>query len=208
MFMRTPRLRRWAGGYAPLFLLCILSLASAAEAPENSYLTGQLLVATPEMPDPRFFQTVIYMVRHDQNSAMGLVINKPIAKGPIADLLKSMGKESEGAKGEIILHYGGPVEPERGVILHSDDSVLDSTTILQNGIALTGDVELLRALSLGKGPRRSRFIMGYAGWGPGQLEAEIKAGAWFSIPAEEELIFGKDAERKWERAMDKRKIGL
>lgn len=148
------------------------------------------------------------MVRHDRNGAMGLVINKPMAKGPIADLLQSLGAASEGATGEIILHYGGPVEADRGLVLHSDDYILDTTTVIQDGIAITGDVELLRMIGRGKGPRQSLLIMGYAGWAPGQLEGEIAAGHWFSIPADKELIFGEDADSKWDRAMDKRRIGL
>jgi putative transcriptional regulator len=200
----------WRRATAPVLLLlaCILGLPPPVSPADNSYLTGQLLVAAPEMSDPRFFQAVIYIVRHDEKGAMGLVINKPIAKGPIADLLKSLGKDSDGAKGEIILHYGGPVEPDKGLILHSDDYVLDSTTIVENGIAVTGDIELLRTISLGKGPRQRLLMLGHAGWAPGQLEAEIKAGAWFSIPAERALLFGEDAANKWERAMDKRKIDL
>jgi putative transcriptional regulator len=191
---------------ALLFLISILCPVDAALGAEN--FTGQLLVAAPEMSDPRFFQAVIYMVRNDENGAMGLVINKPIARGPIADLLKSFGRETEESKGDITLHYGGPVESSKGFILHSDDFRLDSTVRVRDGIALTGDVEVLRALSAGKGPRRSLLVLGYAGWAPGQLEAEIKTGAWFLIPAEEEFIFGSESESKWDRALDKRKIKL
>jgi putative transcriptional regulator len=181
---------------------------SLCAAEEERFLTGQLLVATPEMPDPRFAETVLYMIKHDEHGAVGLVVNRPVAKGPIADVLKSLGVETEGAGGEITLHYGGPVEPGKGFILHSDDYVLDSTTKIKDGIAVTTDPELLRALSLGKGPRRTLLALGYAGWAPGQLEAEIKANGWFSIPADAELIFGADAEKKWERAMERRRIKL
>ncbi|TMA11861.1 MAG: YqgE/AlgH family protein [Deltaproteobacteria bacterium] len=208
VFLRVQKQLGWVSAPVVLLLACILGSPHLVSPADNPYLTGQLLVATPEMSDPRFFQAVIYMVRHDKNGAMGLVINKPIAKGPIADLLKSLGKDSDGAKGEIILHYGGPVEPDKGLILHSDDYVLDSTTIVENGIAVTGDVELLRTISLGKGPRERLVMLGHAGWAAGQLEAEIKAGAWFSIAAERALLFGEDAQSKWEHAMDKRKIGL
>ncbi|MGH9196598.1 MAG: YqgE/AlgH family protein [Acidimicrobiia bacterium] len=205
-FTPVCRFRKWTGGAALLLLNCIIGSVSIAAAAEN--LTGQLLVATPQMSDSRFSQAVIYMVRHDQNGAMGLVVNRPIARGPIADLLKSLGVDTAEAKGEITLHYGGPVEPDKGLMLHGDDYRLDSTIMVRDGIALTGDVELLRAISLGKGPRRNLLVMGHAGWAPSQLEAEIETGVWFSIPAEEELIFGKDSENKWDKAMDKRKINL
>lgn len=177
-------------------------------AEQNRYLAGQLLVATPEMGDPRFVETVIYMVKHDQHGAMGLIINRPLAKGPIADLLKALGADSEGAQGEIILHYGGPVEPEDAFILHSDDQLMDTTKVVGEGIAFTADLELLRAIALGKGPKRNLFILGYAGWATGQLEAEIEANGWFTIPADKELIFGPNPETKWNRALDRRKIPL
>ncbi len=190
-----------------LFLPHASQYRSFADDP-NRFLTGQLLVATPEMGDPRFMETVIYMVRHDHHGAMGLIINRPIAKGPIADLLKGLGADSEGAQGEIILHYGGPVEPEDAFILHSDDQLMDTSKVVGEGIAFTADIELLKAIALGKGPKRSLFILGYAGWAPGQLEAEIRANGWFTIPADKELIFGPDWESKWSRALDRRKIPL
>lgn len=191
-------------------LVCLLTVAPGrtAGADQSRYLTGQLLVATPEMADPNFVQTVIFMVNHDEDGAMGLVVNRPMAKGPIKDLLASLGMDTQGASGEIILHYGGPVAPARGLVLHSDDYVLGSTTVVEKGIALTSDAEMLRAIAQGKGPRRRLFALGYAGWAPGQLEAEINAKAWFTIPAEVDLIFGSPPESKWERALEKRKIEL
>lgn len=172
------------------------------------YLTGQLLVATPDMRDPRFVETVIYMVKHGSEGAMGIVINRPIAKGPLEELLKGMGVESKGAKGEIVLHYGGPVSPEAGFILHSDDVLLESSTRVKDGIAVTSDAKLIDAISRGKGPRQSLFAFGYAGWAPGQLEAELKADAWFVVAGDKGFIFGKDAEKKWRQAIDKRQIPL
>ena len=177
-----------------------------AVAQEHQYLTGQFLVATPEMGDPRFVQSVIYMISHDQDGAMGLVINRPVAQGPLSDLLKALGREGEAAKGTVTVHYGGPVEPERLFVLHSSNYVGKETTVLGNGLAVSADVEILQAIARGKGPRQSLFIFGYAGWAPGQLEAEIKANAWFSIPAEPSLIFDGDVESKWDRAAAKRKI--
>ncbi len=208
--MKVLKFLGWAT--AVVGLLLVGKAATSPQGPlgadEDQYLTGQLLVATPEMSDPRFVQTVIYIIKHDPSGAMGLVVNRPIAKGSIADLLESLEVESEGAKGEIIVHYGGPVELKQGFILHTDDYIGDGTRVVRDGIAVTTTVELLRALSLGKGPRQSLFVFGYAGWAPGQLEAEIKANAWFSISAEKDLIFGADEEKKWRRAMDKRKIKL
>lgn len=185
---------------AALLLVCAIVIASQqpAASQEAQYLTGRLLVATTEIGDPRFAQTVTYMISHNENGAMGLVINRPLAKGPISDLLKGIGVESEGASGEIILHYGGPVEPGKGSVLHSSDYVGEDTTVVGDGFAVTAGVEILRAIAQGKGPRRSLLALGYAGWAPGQLEAEIRAKAWFSIAAEEALIFDGDADTKWD----------
>lgn len=175
-------------------------------AQEPQYLTGQFLVATPEMGDPRFVETVIYMVEHDETGAMGLVINRPLLKGPISDLVKGLGIEDKTAKGEIVLHYGGPVETQKAFVLHSNDYAGKGTKRLGGGISVTGDVEIVRDIAQGKGPGRSIFAIGYAGWAPGQLEAEIKANGWFVIPADEKLIFDGDPATKWDRTMARRKI--
>lgn len=175
-------------------------------AQEGRTLAGQLLVATPEMGDPNFSHTVIYMVEHDEKGAMGLVVNRPLARGPIADLLKGLHAESKEVQGEIIIHYGGPVQPGKGFVLHSDDYISNSTLVGSSGISVTTQVEIVQAIGRGHGPKKSVFLLGYAGWAPGQLEAEIEAGGWFSIPLEESLIFEGDPATKWERALAKRKI--
>jgi putative transcriptional regulator len=196
--------------FVTIFLLCALSIlpvvTEAAEQSDN--LTGQLLVATPEMRDPRFAETVIYMVWHNEEGAFGLVINRPLAKGPLEDLLKGFGIDKPEAQGEIILHYGGPVSPRAGFILNIDDVLLADSTKVANGIAMTADARLLEAMSGGKGPRQSLFMLGYAGWARGQLEGELMAGSWFVVSSDPALIFGKDADRKWQQAIDKRKIPL
>jgi putative transcriptional regulator len=190
-------------------IFALLLRSNAAIAAENSdTLTGQLLVASPEMKDPRFVETVIYMVKHSAEGAFGLVINRPVAKGPIEDLLKGFHAEAKGAKGEIIIHYGGPVTPTAGFILHTDDVLLDNSTKVKDGIAVTSDAKLIAEIGRGKGPRQALVIMGYAGWAPGQLETELKAEAWFVVPADKRLIFGKDPEKKWRQALDKRQVPL
>ncbi len=193
---------------AGFFFLCAIAaaLAEPLAAQEPEYLKGQLLVAAPEMGDPRFADTIVYMIEHDENGAMGLVINRPLAKGPIADLLKGLGAEGEETKGEIIIHYGGPVESGKAFVLHSDDYADKGTSVVGGGLAVTTDVEIVRAIGQGKGPRNSIFALGYSGWGPGQLEAELKAGGWFSIPADERLIFDGDPATKWDRALARRKM--
>ncbi|HEU4341428.1 MAG TPA: YqgE/AlgH family protein [Candidatus Binatia bacterium] len=186
----------------------LLAAVNSHTADQDQTLAGKLLVATAEMRDPRFVETVIYLVRHDASGAFGLVINRPLAKGPMEDLLKSFGIESKEAQGEVVIHYGGPVSPREGFVLHSDDVLVDSSIKVSDGIAMTSDPKLMEALSRGKGPRQSLFMLGYAGWAPGQLEAELKANAWFTVEADRALIFGKEAEKKWRQAMDKRQIKL
>ena len=177
-----------------------------AEATE--FTAGQLLVATPEMRDPRFAEAVIYVVKHNGEGAMGLVINRPLAKGPVKDLLQSFGIENEDAKGEIIIHYGGPVSANTGFVLHSDDVMLDDSERVKDGIAMTADAKLIEVMAGGKGPRESLVLFGYAGWAPGQLEGELEAGAWHVVPADKTLVFSKEADKKWQQAMDRRRISL
>jgi putative transcriptional regulator len=170
--------------------------------------TGQFLVATDELRDPRFVRTVVYMVRHEAGGAMGLVVNRPVGETPLADLLDRLGIEGKGVSGEIQVHYGGPVEPGRGFVLHTTDYRIEGTQVVKDGIAITVQPEILEAIAAGTGPRRSLLALGYAGWAPGQLEAEIDAGAWVVVPADEALLFNENYEKKWERAMARRMIQL
>lgn len=193
-------------------LLLVIGVAGAGPsglaAPANRFLAGQLLVASSEMKDPRFAESIIYMVKHDDTGAFGLVVNKPFAKTPFDELLKGFGIDGKGAKGEIVVHYGGPVNRHQGFVLHSDEWVLDSSTKVKDGVAMTADAKMVQALALGKGPRQALLIMGYAGWAAGQLEMELKANSWFAIGADKSLVFGNEPEKKWRRAMDKRQISL
>jgi putative transcriptional regulator len=181
---------------------------AAPAAPGASSLAGQLLVATDELQDPRFVRTVIYMVHHDPGGAMGLVVNRPIGDTSVAELLEGLGIEGNGVKGGVRLHYGGPVEPRRGFVLHTTDYVSESTRVVAGGIAVTVGTEILRAIGTGTGPRLSLVTLGYAGWAPGQLEGEIAAGAWIVVPADEGLVFDQNHEKKWNRAMARRTIQL
>jgi putative transcriptional regulator len=210
-FTQKPRLReglpiRRRALFALLAAAILASRIFAAE--KTDFIAGQLLVATPEMRDPRFVETVIYIVKHNAEGAFGLVINRPLARGPVEDLLKGFGVDNQGAKGEITVHYGGPVSTAQGFVLHSDDVLADNSTKVKDGIAVTSDAELIQAIARGKGPRQSLLMLGYAGWAPGQLEAEIKTNSWYVVPGDRALIFGKDADKKWRQAMDKRHIEL
>ena len=190
-------------------LLGVLIAGHPRRAAEGKrYHIGQLLVATAEMEDPRFAESVIYLVKHDATGAMGLVINKPMAKGSIEDLLKGFGLEGRNSKREIVIHYGGPVGARQGFVLHSDETLLENSAKVANGIAMTADAKMIEAIAAGKGPRQSLFMLGYAGWAPGQLEAELKMNSWIVIPGDKALIFGTNADKKWRQAIDKQQIPL
>ena len=172
------------------------------------YLAGQLLVATPKINDPRFAKTVIYMVRHDKTGALGLIVNRIYGSGPMEEFLKGFDFDATGIGGDIQLHYGGPVAPGAGFILHTADYNGPGTHVVDDRMAMTTERSVLKAISEGLGPRLSLFAFGYAGWEAGQLEGEIKRGDWFSTPADEDLIFGKDQDGKWDRASGKAGLKL
>jgi len=171
-------------------------------------LAGQLLVASPTMGDPHFTRTVIYMVRHTDEGALGVVVNRPIVDVPLARLLRDLGLEPGRAEGTVRVHYGGPVEPARGVVLHTSDYSGPGTVRVTGGFALTTEPSIFNDIAAGGGPRRSLFVLGYAGWASGQLEAEIDAHAWVTAPADEALLFDADYGTKWERAMARQTIRL
>lgn len=172
----------------------------------SGYLQGQLLIAMPTMMDPRFQHTVIYMCAHSSAGAMGLVVNKPMDGISFPDLLQQLGIDSAKLDDRILVHFGGPVEPARGFVLHSTDYMREGTMVIDDGIGLTATVDVLKAIALGQGPRRSLLALGYAGWAPGQLDQEIQANGWLHAAADEDLVFGFEHDSKWPRAI--RKVGF
>ena len=172
----------------------------------DPYISGQLLIAMPGMRDDRFFKTVIYMCAHTEEGAMGLVLNQVMDSLSFPDLLEQLGIDEGNAGESVPIHFGGPVEAGRGFILHSAEYQQDATLEVDDGVALTATVDILKAIARGYGPRQSLLALGYAGWGPGQLDDEIRANGWLQAPADHELIFGGDQETKWERSIAK--IGI
>ncbi|RJF87028.1 YqgE/AlgH family protein [Oleomonas cavernae] len=169
----------------------------------DSSLEGKLLVAMPTMGDPRFARTVIYMCAHSSEGSMGLVLNKRADHITFPELLGQLGIESGATTEHIRVHAGGPVETGRGFVLHSDDYAQSTTMEVGDHVALTATVDILRAIASGAGPRRCLFALGYAGWGPGQLDAEIQANGWLHVDADQDLIFSPDLDSKWGRAIAK-----
>ncbi len=208
-------MRRGALVVAAILLAVGLAVRPAGTASQNGStpprsggLAGQFLVAAEEMGDPRFVRTVILLIRHDATGAMGLIVNRPAGDVPIARLLQGIGLDATGVRGDVRLHYGGPVEPKQGLTLHSPEYTIDGTLRVTGDIAVTGNPEILRAIGAGRGPKRYLVALGYAGWAPGQLEGEMKAGGWIAVPADAALTFDEDGEKKWERAMARRQVVL
>jgi putative transcriptional regulator len=175
-------------------------------ATQPDYLEGRCLIAMPTMGDERFARTLVYMCAHNEDGAMGLVVNKPLEDLSFSDLLTQLGIDQGPVADHIRVHFGGPVETGRGFVLHSDDYSNDGTLPIADGVALTATVDVLRAMAQGSGPRKSLLALGYAGWAPGQLDAEIQHNGWLTCDADEELIFGTNLDRKWNNALGK--IGI
>lgn len=169
----------------------------------SGYLSGQLLIAMPTMQDPRFARSIVFMCAHTPDGAMGLVINRLLGKLTFPELLEQIGIPASRPIENVRVHFGGPVESGRGFVLHSADFRTDGTLVVEGGIALTASVDILKAIAEGRGPRQSLLALGYAGWGPGQLESEIQANGWLNVQADEALVFDGDLDSKWQRAMTK-----
>lgn len=170
------------------------------------YLAGQLIIAMPGMRDPRFEKSVIYMCAHNDDGAMGLVVNRALESLTFPDMLEQLGIDPIGAGAKISVHFGGPVESGRGFVLHSRDYLQEATMVVDHDVAMTATIDILKAIAGGEGPRQSLLALGYAGWGPGQLDTEIKSNGWLHVAADSDLVFGPDQDAKWQRAMDK--IGI
>jgi len=181
---------------------------------KRGYLDGQMLIAMPSMGDDRFARSVIYVCAHSTEGAMGIVVNQPAPHISFADLLVQLEvipaseliQLPRGADGVKVLK-GGPVDTQRGFVLHSSDFFIENSTLpIDEGICLTATLDILKAIARGEGPQSAVLALGYAGWAPGQLENEIQHNGWLHCAADPELIFGQDTGGKYEKAL--KKIGI
>jgi putative transcriptional regulator len=180
----------------------------AAEGALQS-LAGQLLVAMPQMLDQRFARSVIYLCAHSEDAgAMGLVVNKLLNSLTMGELFAQLDISPSRIVNSRPVHFGGPVEAGRGFVLHTSDYSEDATLVVDDNMAVTATLEILRAIGKGQGPRHSLFALGYAGWAPGQLDAEIQANGWLSVAADNDIVFDPDQDGKWRRALAKLGIDL
>lgn len=188
-------------------LAAIIGPAQASDAPKGAAsLKGQFLVAAPSMRDPRFKESIIFIIDHDGAGAVGLIVNKTLGRGRLADMLKGLGIPSDNdapaAERPIRLGLGGPVALSRGFfILHSGDWRDPSTMRVGDGIFLGRQVGLLRAMAEGGGPKQALLVVGYAGWSANQLESELARSDWLSAPADPTVIFGDEQDGKWAAAL-------
>jgi len=188
--------------------------AASAKTRGRGYLDGQMLIAMPAMLDERFSRSLIYICAHSSEGAMGIVVNHPASNINFSDLLVKLEVipaadriQLPSRAGVVKVMRGGPVETERGFVLHSSDYFIENSTLpIDEGICLTATVDILKAIARGEGPESAILALGYAGWAPGQLENEIQGNGWLHCAADPELIFGTDIGGKYERAL--KKIGI
>ena len=165
-------------------------------------LTGKLLIAMPGMGDPRFDGSVILLCSHSDEGAMGLIVNKPASDVRLSDLLEQLDIDVRAVNLARLVHFGGPVEGGRGFVLHSPDygSRIHTLEVIP-GVCLTATLDILEDIAAGKGPEKALMLLGYAGWGPGQLEGEMARNGWLTADAAPELIFGTPDGQKWSEAL-------
>jgi putative transcriptional regulator len=193
-----------------------MKLATKSPKGRRGFLDGQMLIAMPSMRDERFARTLIYMCAHSSEGAMGIVVNQPAADINFPDLLVKLDVIPAAERiqlprraGTIKVLKGGPVETQRGFVLHSADFFIENSTLpIDEGICLTATLDILKAIARDEGPASAVLALGYAGWAPGQLENEIQHNGWLHCTADPDLVFGTDTGGKYEKAMSKLGIDL
>ncbi len=199
-------------GLAAVLLGATFAARAALPPPEGTEhgdaLTGQLLVAAPELVDPHFAHAVVLLVRHNDSGALGIVLNRPLGSQNWADLLESVGESIEGVAGDVPLFDGGPVQHSAGFVVHSADYRISGTIDVDGRVAVTVNPAILRAIATKQGPLRWLIALGYAGWGPGQLEHELALHGWIVVPSDPQLIFDEDRSKLWDTARAREAVPL
>ncbi|USG62171.1 YqgE/AlgH family protein [Sneathiella marina] len=173
------------------------------ETIETGYLDGKLLVAMPTMSDPRFERAVILLCAHSESGAMGILLNKTLDALSFTELLEQLDIPEVGDASQIKVHFGGPVDTERGFVVHSTDLLHETTLVIGDGMALTATIDMLKSIAKGTGPDNSFLALGYAGWGPGQLEQELQQNGWLVVSPDMDIVFGAALDQKWQAAVTK-----
>ncbi|MGB9398704.1 MAG: YqgE/AlgH family protein [Pseudolabrys sp.] len=174
------------------------------QTPVDGSLAGQLLIASPTIRDPHFDHAVILVVRHNEDGAMGIVINMPTEERPLANVLEMLGERDTNATAKVQLFAGGPVQPELGFVIHSSDYRGSETIDVNQHVLVTSNSQILRDIGNNKGPKKSLIVFGYAGWSAHQLDDELRRRVWFTTPADVNLIFDDNREKLWDSAYARR----
>ena len=201
------------------FILAALGLAAAclaagfpvrgdADKTAGVYLAGQLLVASPRINDPRFQKTVVFVISHDGQGAFGLIVNRVTGRASLKSFLKGFGLEAGAVGGDLVVHYGGPVETGLGFVLHTADFEDPHSRKVAASFAWSPTPAAIEAATYGTGPKRFLFTLGYSGWGPRQLEGEIERGDWLIAPADESLVFELEGDEAWDKAIERAGVRL
>ncbi len=201
--------RLWVIAAAAIVVSASVLHAALPTAPDVSgptSLTGQLLIASPALRDPPFDHAVILVAQHNRGGALGIVINRPLGRRPIASLLEAFGADASGVTESVRIFLGGPVNPEVGFVIHSADYHGADTTDIDGRVALSAAPAILRDIGLGKGPHKSLVALGYAGWAPSQLDDELAQGVWDTVPEDPALVFDDDRSKVWVDALARHKM--
>jgi putative transcriptional regulator len=166
-------------------------------------LVGRFLVAAPSMPDEKFQRSVVFMCKHDDDGALGIIVNNKVEDLPLGQVYKQLGIELSKTAAEHPVLFGGPVETSRGLVLHSADYKRDETLLIEGGMALTASLEILKDMADGSGPKQAWLALGHSGWAPGQLDREMQDNAWLVVDGDLDLLFDADLGAKWQRALDR-----
>ncbi|SDK57737.1 YqgE/AlgH family protein [Microbulbifer yueqingensis] len=173
----------------------------------HSSLRGQFLLAMPGMQDPRFQHAIALVCEHTPDGTMAIVLNVP-SKVHWREVFDQLSLDDASLRGEEVVLLGGPVSPEQGFVLHGAGTTFDSTVEVNEDISLTASRDILESLASGRGPDDVLVALGYAGWGPGQLEEELVENAWLTLPAEPEILFATPCEKRWQTAAARHGIDL
>jgi putative transcriptional regulator len=201
--MRSVRCKRaiaWCGVLLAVALPARPASPMTEDASPGTSLVGQLLVAAPDIGDPRFFHAVVLIVRHSKTGAFGIIVNRPAGEQTWASLLAATGQTDADVQGSVRVFYGGPVQPWLGFVVHSAEYHRGQTVDIDGKVAMTSSPEILRDISRTQGPHKALVAFGYTGWRPGQLESELDRHGWFTIPEDPKLVFDDDREKVWDEA--------
>ena len=186
----------------------IWSMSAKSQAVVSGYLQQQMLIAMPAMADPNFSRSVTLLCQHNEEGAIGITINRE-SDFTLGELFFQLNISCENEEiSSMVVLEGGPVSPDHGFVLHTPVEGFDSSILISDEIMVTTSRDVLSAIAEGKGPRKFLVALGYAGWGDGQLESEMRQNAWLSVPADQDIVFESALQKRWEKAVGKLGINI